>query len=401
MKEIGKARFNVGIGWFVLMFCMGLMDLPFRYFLKDDLSLSASELAWFFAIVNIPIYIKPVLGFFTDVVKLRGSRRRYYMLISLLICSIVYFVLGFVSTIEEALLSYFILTLFLTQVSIILGAMIVEYGNKYQNTGGFSSLRIASIKIAVLIGGPIGGYLAMKDINISTSICATMMMILLPIYYLTFKEKKNETNEYNFYAEFKNQLKNLLHSRVLLLTILLIFLWKISPGFTTPLLYYQTDQLQFNSSFIGLLYSLLAAGGIIGAIMYNHLCKHINLRLLLIIGITIDAIDSLIYLAYNGQVSAVLITALNGITAALCALPLYDLAARATPKKSESIGYALILSVWNVADALSDVLASKLYDAYNIQFHSLVWINTLSTLAILLFVPLIPKWITNYTDKSS
>ena len=106
MKEIGKARFNVGIGWFVLMFCMGLMDLPFRYFLKDDLSLSASELAWFFAIVNIPIYIKPVLGFFTDVVKLRGSRRRYYMLISLLICSIVYFVLGFVSTIEEALLSY-------------------------------------------------------------------------------------------------------------------------------------------------------------------------------------------------------------------------------------------------------------------------------------------------------
>ena len=214
-----------------------------------------------------------------------------------------------------------------------------------------------------------------------------MMMILLPIYYLTFKEKKNETNEYNFYAEFKNQLKNLLHSRVLLLTILLIFLWKISPGFTTPLLYYQTDQLQFNSSFIGLLYSLLAAGGIIGAIMYNHLCKHINLRLLLIIGITIDAIDSLIYLAYNGQVSAVLITALNGITAALCALPLYDLAARATPKKSESIGYALILSVWNVADALSDVLASKLYDAYNIQFHSLVWINTLSTLAIILGRP--------------
>lgn len=399
MKEFSKARFNLGIGWFVLMFCMGLMDLPFRYFLKDGLSLSASELAWFFAIVNIPIYIKPILGFFTDVVKLRGSRRKKQMLISLLICSFFFFILGFVSTTEEALLSYFILTLFLTQVSIVLGAMIVEYGQKYQNTGGFSSLRIASIKIAVLVGAPIGGYLAMKDINISTSICAVMMMTLLSLYVMTLKEDHTEKKDNHLYTEIKNQFYNLLHSRVLLLTILLIFLWKISPGFTTPLLYFQTEQLLFSSSFIGVLYSLMAAGGILGAIMYNHLCKQINLRRLIILGITIDAIDSIVYLGYNGQMSAVLITSLNGITAALCALPLYDLAARATPQNSESIGYALILSVWNIADALSDVLASKLYDDYNIQFHGLVWINTLSTLTIILFVPFIPKWITNYTDK--
>lgn len=399
MKELNRARFNVGIGWFVLMFCIGLLDLPFRYFLRDNLFLSASAIATFFAIVNIPIYSKPLLGFFLDIIKQRGTNTRNHIMLCLCCSCVLYMILGYVHTIKEALWYYLFLTVFLGMLSIIFGAMIVEYGKKHQNTGGLSSLRIAVIKIAIIISGPLGGYLAIKDIRITTTICATLMVILVPIFMFSFHEKRTSDSNSGIGNNIKFQFKNLIHSKVLLTTILLIFLWKIAPGFITPLWYHQTDTLHFSSSFIGLLSSLLAGGGILGAVIYGRICKRINLKTLLILGTIVDAIDSLFYLGYNGPVSAIIITSLNGVTAALCALPLYDLAARATPNKSESLGYALILSVWNFADAISDIFGTKLFDVYHLGFSDLVWINTISTIAILLFIPLIPKWVTQYTDQ--
>jgi predicted MFS family arabinose efflux permease len=114
--------------------------------------------------------------------------------------------------------------------------------------------------------------------------------------------------------------------------------------------------------------------------------------------VIIDALDSLVFLFYEDEMSAIIISTLTGISSILCVLPLYDLAARATPKRSESLGYALIFSVWNFADAISDMLGSSLYDNYNLGFNELVWINTFTTAAILFLIPILPKWITKYTD---
>lgn len=399
--KLNTARFNVGIGWFFLIFCISVLDLPMRFFLKDSLGMTASAIAMFFAIANIPTYAKPVYGFFTDSVRLMGTRRRAYLIITLPICCILYIVLGFAHSRGEALGLYLSLTFFLSILSIILGALIVEYGKQYQMTGGLSSLRLAVTKIAVLVAGPIGGYLATKNLFVCTSICAIILAWLLLIYLFSFKEEHIPSELTDIRSEIRKQFQNLTHTRVLWLAGLLVFLWKIEPGFNTPLLFYQTNVLQFNSNFIGTLYSLFAVAGIFGAIIYGYACKRINLRTLLIIGIIIDALDSLIYLAYAGQVSAIIITTLNGMTAMLCVLPLYDLAARATPVGSESLGYALLLSVWNLADAISDVFGSKLYDFFNLGFNDLVWINTITTAAILLLVPLIPKGITSSKDRKS
>lgn len=262
-------------------------------------------------------------------------------------------------------------------------------------------MRLAVTKIAVLVAGPIGGYIATKDLYVCTSICVIILVTLLCVYLFSFNEERIPAELTDTRSEIRKQFVNLTHSRVLWLAGLFVFLWKIEPGFNTPLLFYQTNVLHFNSSFIGTLYSLFAAAGILGAIIYGYACKWINLRTLLILGIIIDALDSLIYLAYASQVSAIIITTLNGMTAMLCILPLYDLAARATPSGSESLGYALLLSVWNLADAISDVLGSKLYDYFNLGFNNLVWINTITTAAIILLVPLVPKGITAGTDRKT
>jgi hypothetical protein len=76
-------------------------------------------------------------------------------------------------------------------------------------------------------------------------------------------------------------------------------------------------------------------------------------------------------------------------------LPLYHLAARAAPKGSESFGYALMMSVQNVAIfAVSDVLGSYLYGGLHWPLQKLVWVNALSTLAVLAFLPLLPRALT-------
>jgi len=398
MKDLTEAKINIGIGWFVLIFCISLLDLPFRYFLKDQLCLSATEIAFFFAIANIPIYSKPILGIFTDSISLWGSRRRFYVIICLVVCSILYFLLGFMATVSSSLGCYLMLCVFLAILSVVLGAIMVEYGQKYQNTGGMSSLRLAMSKTAVLIGGPVGGYLAYRNFNISTSVCMAMMLLLMFVYIFTLKEIEVTKGSSDIWADIKKQFHILSHSKVLLFTGVLVLLWKLSPGFQTPLWFHQTSSLHFSSSFIGILYSVMAATGIIGAIIYGKMCKWINLRRLLYIGVIIDALDSLVFLFYEDEMSAIIISTLTGISSILCVLPLYDLAARATPKRSESLGYALIFSVWNFADAISDMLGSSLYDNYNLGFNELVWINTFTTAAILFLIPILPKWITKYTD---
>ena len=399
MKELNKARLNIGVGWFVLLFCIGLLDLPLRYYLKQELHLSASSIATFFALANIPIYIKPIMGFVMDIVRLRGVNKLLCMVWPLLFSCLFYIILGNTSTVEGAFASFFVLTFFLGLLSITLGAMLVEYGKKLQNTGKLSSLRIGVIKCAVIIGGPVGGYLATKDIWISTSICAALMAILIPIYMVLFREKETVTKSNDILSDIKNQFQIVINSRILLMTVGLVFVWKIAPGFITPLWYHQTETLHFTPGFIGLLTSIIAAGGILGAVIYGYACKYFNLRVLLVFGVIIDAIETILYIGYNSEVSALIITSLYGITSASCALPLYDLAARATPKKCESLGYALILSVWNLADALSDVWGTKLYDDYHMGFNNIIWIHTISTIVILLFIPLIPKSVTQYTDK--
>jgi hypothetical protein len=75
----------------------------------------------------------------------------------------------------------------------------------------------------------------------------------------------------------------------------------------------------------------------------------------------------------------------------LATLPLFDLAARATPRGSESLGYALLLSVYTLSSNLSNVLGSHLYERVHLGFKSLVWVNAGSTAAVLLFVPFLPR----------
>ncbi len=143
---------------------------------------------------------------------------------------------------------------------------------------------------------------------------------------------------------------------------------------------------------MGRLLLIGATGAIVGSAAYSWLCRRLPLRTLLIGGILLNAGSTLFYLAYSSLASAMAITLAAAVLGSIAVLPIYDLAARATPRGSESFGYALLMSVQSLTTlAISDPLGATLYGHFHVRFSSLVWINAGSTAAVLLFVPFLPR----------
>ena len=68
----------------------------------------------------------------------------------------------------------------------------------------------------------------------------------------------------------------------------------------------------------------------------------------------------------------------------------FDMAARAAPKGSEALAYALLMSAANIGIQLSDVFGSYMNDRWHVSFTHLVPINAVTTLLTLLLIPLLP-----------
>ena len=109
--------------------------------------------------------------------------------------------------------------------------------------------------------------------------------------------------------------------------------------------------------------------------------------------ITCTVLTSLCYLGYVSHESAIVIEGLGMLGYTLAQLPLFDLAARATPKGSEALGYSMMIAFWNISQMISDVTGSYLYDHFHLPFKSLVWINAGTTALVLLVVPFLPGYL--------
>ena len=132
--------------------------------------------------------------------------------------------------------------------------------------------------------------------------------------------------------------------------------------------------------------------------MYAVACKRFTLRVLLTITILYTAGSAFTYLGYTSRTAALVIEAVAGLGLALSQMPLHDLASRATPRGCEAMGYSVILSAWNIGLSLSDVVGSRLYGHYHLDFRSLVWINACTTALVLLAIPFLPNRLVGTTE---
>lgn len=389
--ELRRSATLIGTGWLVTGLAIGITGLPLTFLLKDGMGLMPHEIARFMFVANIPIYIKPLAGILSDAVPFFGTRRKHYLVYSLLMGGLFWLLLGLVpSRYTPLLVTYFLLNLFLVMTSTVLGGLMVDVGQRYHATGRMSAQRVGITRALSLVTGPVGGFLASRPFFGTVQISAVLHFLLAPVFWLFLREEPGQQTDTGRLAEVWRQFKALFQSGTLWSAAGLVVLVIISPGFGTPMLFYQTNTLGFSKQFIGNLAVIGGVCSLLAAVLYGLVCRRWNLRTLLAVSILIHALGTLFYLAYRSHASALWITALEGVTQTLAVLPLYDLAARATPRGSEALGYSLMMSVWNLTNALSDLLGSWLFDHFRMTFHSLVWLNAGTTALILLAVPLLP-----------
>lgn len=399
-KVLQTMSLLLALGWLGTNLGYSIADLPFKFLLKEQLHLSPPEISAFMALGIFTNYVKPFAGILTDSFPLFGTRRRHYLLISLTGCGLGWLLLSLVPLKYSALLvTYMLMYSMVVFISTTLGGVMVEYGTRFKAAGRLTAQRIGMFKAAALAGGPLGGFLASYPFVLTASITAGLHFMLVPLFFIKLREPATARADRQAWHNAAAQLRALVRNRPLLMAALMICLIAAAPGFGTPLLFHQTDKLHFSKQFIGNLGLVHATFGLIAAALYQRFCSRLQLKVLVSTSIVIHALGTLFYLFYATQESAIAITALEGIAQTLAMLPVYDLAARATPKGSEALGYAVMMSVWNFTNSFSDWAGSLLYSKFGLTFHDLVWVNAGTTLLAIVAVPFLPAVLLSQRDR--
>jgi len=382
----------LALSWALTNIAYAVYDLPLKFVLKDELHLNAQQISAFFALGVFTNYVKPLAGILIDSVPLFGTRRRWYLLGSLFLCGVGWLILGIVPRRYDIMLGVFAVTYAMVMViSTTLGGVMVEAAQRFHAAGRLTAQRIAMFRVGMLAGGPIGGVLATFPLIVTMSCSAALHFVLIPLVWFRLREPGTAQVNRQVWKDAKQQMRSLVQSKVVLGAAGMIFLIAASPGFGTPLLFYQTDTLQFSKPFLGTLVLISAVFGLLAAAFYYRACQHRSMKRMLVISITVHAVGTLFYLLYRSHTSAIIITALEGATQTLAILPVYDLAARGTPKGSEALGYSIMMSVWNLTNSISDWTGSFLFTQFGLTFAHLVWINAGTTALVLLAVPFLPR----------
>jgi predicted MFS family arabinose efflux permease len=390
-------RATVLISWGVFVSTLAqtatLGRQPLQAILKDHLHVEATRMSAFMSLANLAWYFKPLAGLLTDNVPIFGLRLRYYLIFGSLAAAAAWGILAIVPvTYGGLLLVCIVMNVMLVVVSTTTGGLLVEAGQKLGATGRLSAARTLLLNVAVIAGGPLGGYLATRAFGWTAGISAGMLLTFVPIVLIMLREPRQPARTGNAMLKTAwQQLKQTLKSRGLWAAAGLLFLVHTAPGFSTPLYYHMRDALHFSPELVGYTDGIQGAAGVVAALLYVWLCRGIPLRWLYASAIAVAALSALPFLALSSWSSAVVIFSIYGLGISLADVASLDLAARATPKGSEATGYAVMIGVWNIGLAVSDLVGSLLFDKQHVPFSWLVWLNAGTTALVLVAVPFLPK----------
>jgi hypothetical protein len=353
-----------------------LARLPLANMMKNELGLSRSAVAGFFFLCGLPWYFKIVAGIVTDAFPVLGSRRKVYLVAASALTAAGWAVLAVTPHQYRAL--FWVCTainVFMVVASTVLGGYMVEIAQLSRSSGRLSSIRNITQAFAVLVNQPSGGYLAAVAFGWTAGICGGIMLVMIPATLLLLAEQRKRVDSRQVLANFGMQFNNVVSARTLWTAAGLTLLVFIAPGFTTALFFKQQNDLHMTTVAQGYLGLTAAIVGIITPFVYLWACRRYSLRLLLAGSIGLAAVTHLGYLFYTSTGNAYAVASINGFSGTLIEVALMDLAVRATPTGSESLGFALMVSVRNFALFGTDWLGSLMLDNWRLPFNDLVMAN--------------------------
>ena len=376
-----------------------LARLPLQNLLKNELHVSRSVNAAFFFLAGLPWYFKPVAGLLTDAFPVFGSRRRSYLVVSTLLSVAAWAGLYFTPHQYNSLLWMVILiNLFMVTASAVVGGYMVETAQAVSGSGRLTALREFVQQVCTIIRGPAAGYLASIAFGWTAAACGGVMFLLAPVTILFLREQNKRIDSRQMLDNAARQLGKIGSAGTMWTAAGLMALFYIAPGIGTAVFYKQQNELHMSTQGQGTLALIAGLFGVAAAIGYGYACRRVNLRILLIVCLTAATLSQLSYLFYSSVGRAQAIAAIDGFGFTLAELALMDLAVRATPAGSESLGFSLMMSVRNFALFGTDWFGSALIDNYHFKFNALVAANAATTLVTVPLVLLLPRVLVRKKD---
>ena len=365
--------------------------IPLTNLLKNSLHESRTATSGFFFLAGLAWYFKPIAGILTDAFPIFGSRRKVYLVGAATLGALVWLSVCFLPLKYTTLLSAMIvLGVFMMLASTVVGAVLVEAAQGAGASGRLTSLRYVVNYGCVIIGSFCGGYLALVWFGWTAMACAAVLFLIAPTALIVLKEEPVRASADQILAEAGRQLKRIGAARTMWAAGGLIGLFYIAPGFSTALFYRQQNELHMLPPQQGLLTTVAALSAIAGAITYAFACRKLKLRTLMLIALSLASVATVAYVFYDSVPRAFAIAAGTNFFEALATTALVDLSVRATPRGSEGLGYALMISINNLARIGTDFLGSTMLDKFHVPFNALVLTNAATTAIAVPLVLLLP-----------
>jgi MFS family permease len=376
----------------VVYFAQGMWDLPAQpitFTLKERFGYSATQVASFFAVTTLPWLIKPAYGLLSDCVPLFGRRRKSYLIVTNALATTAGLGLSLLPEFTPWRMAILFTTMGfgLAFTDVLVDALMVEHGQRWQLTGTFQSVQWASIHTASVLVGVGGGALTERGaLRVAFLLAALFPLLSLTMAASAIPEARVSGPAGQWRARW-TAIREALRSRPLWAVAGFILFWTFSPSIGTPLFFYQTDTLQFSQSFIGMLASLSSSAAIVGALAYAGLSCRMALKTMLRMSIGIGVASTLAYLLYQDAISAMLIDVTFGGIGMIGTLAFLDLAAKACPKQAEGTFFALLMSLYNGGVQGSEIIGGWLYET--VGYTPLILMSAACTSLCWLLLPMV------------
>jgi MFS family permease len=373
---------------------VGLISQPLNYYLKEVHGWTPVQVTAFVTVFNLPWIIKPLYGLMSDFVPLFGYRRKSYLIIANIAAIVGYVWVTQLNAPGDLVVALMLTAYAMAISSTLCGAVLVENGQRLKESGTFVNQQWLWFNIAAMIAAILGGQLVQhlapgNALHTAAAIIAIAPIAVIAGTIFLVAERKTRAD----LKGMKNTLRGLLtafHRRELWIVTMFIFLYYFSPGLSTPLYYYMTDDLRFSQAYIGVLGSIAAAGWVVGALLYRRFFETLTLRNLLNLSIAFGTLTGLAYLLFWNETAAAIISFCGGFSAMLTTVATLTLAADYCPPRAEGFSFAVLMSIINLANTLADNVGSFLYThAFHRTLPPLVLISAAFTAFAFVLVPLL------------
>jgi MFS family permease len=376
----------------------GIIAQPLIYYFKEVHSWTPVQVTAALTAFNFPWIIKPIYGLVSDFVPLFGYRRKSYLILASLVTTGAY-LLATQMEAPSRLLFVLLLTAYAMAIaSTLCGALLVENGQRYATSGAFVNQQWLWFHIAAMSSSLIGGLLVQKLSPAGALHGAALiagiapLMIVFGTWFLVQEEKRPVD-----LPELKLAARSLLAVfgiRSLWIVALFLFLYSFSPAFGTPLYYHMTDTLHFSQGYIGILAAISSAGSICGALIYRRCLAELTskrlLQLSIVLGTATTASFMLLFMLLFNETAAAVLYFCSGVSAMIALVASLTLAADYCPKGSEGFTFAALMSITNLASALSDNVGALLYQhVFSSRLAPLVFVSAAFTAFAWILIPLL------------